>query len=148
MLIGDAHCTKKITGTLKKHRSKECVVFIFKQSVVICEKVSSDQEFSEAQIDYWISFHVSGIIPIKVHIFWEGKKNLRNLHLTFVYSTYRQKLGEDFSKFCDLLSNTHLSPTHLVFLLTKLCFYRNKREKNLNFFLDAPIKKWFYINPY
>ena len=64
MLIGDAHCTKKITGTLKKHRSKECVVFIFKQSVVICEKVSSDQEFLEAQIDYWISFHVSGKIPI------------------------------------------------------------------------------------
>ena len=27
----------------------------------------------------------------KVHIFWEGHKNLRNLHLTFVYSTYRQK---------------------------------------------------------
>ena len=65
LLIGDAHCTKKITGTLKKHRSKkECVVFIFKQSVVICEKVSSDQEFSEAQIDYWISFHVSGKILI------------------------------------------------------------------------------------
>ena len=66
MLIGDAQCTKKITGTLKKHRSKECVVFIFKQSVVICEKVSSDQEFSEAQIDYWISFHVSGKISITV----------------------------------------------------------------------------------
>ena len=62
LLIGDAHCTKKITGTLRKHRSKkECVVFIFKQSVVICEKVSSDQEFSEAQIDYWTSFHVSFI---------------------------------------------------------------------------------------
>ena len=27
----------------------------------------------------------------KVHIFWEGHKILRNLHLTFVYSTYRQK---------------------------------------------------------
>ena len=64
LLIGDAHCTKKITGTLRKQRSKECVVFIFKQSVVICEKVSSDQEFSEAQIDYWISFHVSGKILI------------------------------------------------------------------------------------
>ena len=27
----------------------------------------------------------------KVHIFWEGHKILRNLHLTFVYSTYKQK---------------------------------------------------------
>ena len=28
---------------------------------------------------------------------------LRNLHLTFDYSTYSQKLGRDFAKFCDLL---------------------------------------------
>ena len=40
---------------------------------------------------------------VKVYIFWEGHKILRNLHLTFDYSTYSQKLGEDFAKFCDLL---------------------------------------------
>ena len=28
---------------------------------------------------------------------------MRNLHLTFDYSTYSQKLGEDFAKFCGLL---------------------------------------------
>ena len=39
----------------------------------------------------------------KVHIFWEGHKILRNLHLTFNYSTYSQKLEEDFAKFCGLL---------------------------------------------
>ena len=39
----------------------------------------------------------------KVHIFWAGHKILRNLHLTFDYSTYSQKLGEDFAKFCGLL---------------------------------------------
>ena len=39
----------------------------------------------------------------KVHIFWEGHKILRNLLLTFDYSTYSQKLGEDFAKFCGLL---------------------------------------------
>ena len=39
----------------------------------------------------------------KVHIFWEGHKILRNLHLTFDYSTYSQKLGEDFATFCGLL---------------------------------------------
>ena len=39
----------------------------------------------------------------KVHIFWEGHKIFQNLHLTFDYSTYNQKLGEDFAKFCGLL---------------------------------------------
>ena len=39
----------------------------------------------------------------KVHIFWEGHKILRNLHLTFVYNTYRQKEGGDFAKFCGFL---------------------------------------------
>ena len=39
----------------------------------------------------------------KVHIFWEGHKILKNLHLTFDYSTYSQKLSEDFAKFCGLL---------------------------------------------
>ena len=28
---------------------------------------------------------------------------MRNLHLTFDYNTYSQKLGEDFAKFCGLL---------------------------------------------
>ena len=38
----------------------------------------------------------------KVRIFLEGYKILRNLHLTFVYSTYKQKYGEDFAKFCGI----------------------------------------------
>ena len=39
----------------------------------------------------------------KVHIFWEGHKISRNLPLTFDYSTYSQRLGEDFAKFCGVL---------------------------------------------
>ena len=39
-----------------------------------------------------ITSHLAaGAQIIKVCIFWEGHKILRNLHLTFVYSTYRQK---------------------------------------------------------
>ena len=38
-----------------------------------------------------------------VHIFWEGNKILRNLHLTFVLCSASQKQGEDFAKFCGLL---------------------------------------------
>ena len=39
----------------------------------------------------------------KVHIFWEGHKILRNLHLTFDRMWYSQKQGGDFAKFCGLL---------------------------------------------
>ena len=49
----------------------------------------------------WISFCDHGFI--KVHIFREGQKILRNLPLTFDYSSYSQKLGKDFAKFCGLL---------------------------------------------
>ena len=40
-------------------------------------------------------------ITSKVHIFWEGHKILRNLHLTFVLCS--QKKSGDFTKFCGLL---------------------------------------------
>ena len=112
MLIGDAHCTKKITGTLKKHRSKECVVFIFKQSVVICEKVSSDQEFLEAQIDYWISFHVSGKIPIAYLQKW-----ILNFLLFIVKTIIKPSSKNEVILFCK---------THSDWF--KLCFYRKKYE--------------------
>ena len=36
---------------------------------------------------------------VKVHIFWEGHKILRNLHLTFVLCSASQKQGGDFAKF-------------------------------------------------
>ena len=39
----------------------------------------------------------------KVHIFWEGHKILRNLHLTYVLCSASQKLGEDFAKLYGLL---------------------------------------------
>ena len=35
----------------------------------------------------------------KVRIFWEGHKIWQNLYFTFVYSTYSQKLSEDFGLF-------------------------------------------------
>ena len=40
---------------------------------------------------------------LKVHIFWESHKILRNLPPTFDCMYYSQKLGEDFAKFCGLL---------------------------------------------
>ena len=40
----------------------------------------------------------------KVHMFWEGHKILRNLHLRFVLCSASQIYSGDFSKFCGLLS--------------------------------------------
>ena len=42
---------------------------------------------------------ISQVYFIKVHTFWEGHKILRNLPLTYDYSTYSQKEGKDFAKF-------------------------------------------------
>ena len=53
---------------------------------------------------------------VKVRIFWEGHKLLKNLHLNFVYSTYRQKKGEDFSKFCGLLRKAELYHLHVKYV--------------------------------
>ena len=39
---------------------------------------------------------------IKVHIFWEAHKILRNLHRKFVLCSASQIYGEDFAKFCGL----------------------------------------------
>ena len=58
----------------------------------------------------------------KVHIFWEGHKILRNLHLTFDYSSYSQKLGEDFAKFCGLLRMYELYQHCLEYLLVYVLF--------------------------
>ena len=59
----------------------------------------------------------------KVRIFWEGHKILRNLHLTFVYSTYRQKQGGDFAKFCGLLRIYELYLCSCI-----ITFLTNQRE--------------------
>ena len=48
------------------------------------------------------------VTDFKVHIFWEGLKISRNLHLTFDSSTHSQKKGEDFAKFCGLLRRYEL----------------------------------------
>ena len=40
---------------------------------------------------------------VKVHIFWEGNKILRNLHRRFVLCSASQIYSGDFAKFCGLL---------------------------------------------
>ena len=49
-------------------------------------KVESLKNCYEALMEYVITHGAD-----KVRIFWEGHKILQNLHLTFVYSTQKQK---------------------------------------------------------
>ena len=59
----------------------------------------------------YLAQHVSPAIPavgklktaLKVQIFWEGHKILRNLHQLFDWQYTGQIVGGRFSKFCGLL---------------------------------------------
>ena len=70
----------------------------------------------------------------KVQIFWEDHKILRNLPLTFDYSTIHivKSKGEDFAKFCGLLRIyelyliTIVYPVHQMPTTNALIFYPPK----------------------
>ena len=52
-------------------------------------KVGALKRIAEKRPNFLINKRES--MPGKVHIFWEGHTILRNLHLTFDYSTQSQK---------------------------------------------------------
>ena len=57
---------------------------------------------------FWEGHKILRNLPLtfdysKVHMFWEGHKIWRNIPLTFDGMYCSQKLGEDFAKFCGLL---------------------------------------------
>ena len=53
-------------------------------------------------LDFDMPF-IAPLLILKFIYSEKATKILRNLPLTFDYSTYDQKLGEDFAKFCGLL---------------------------------------------
>ena len=68
-------------------------------------------------------------------MFWEGHKILRNLHLTFDYSTYSQKLGEDFAKFCafsEYMNFKWLKSIDNKTIRTQIIYLPTDRDKNQN----------------
>ena len=68
----------------------------------------SEQKRKKTDTEYSL-FNVRGWVTplknwtVKVYIFREGHKFLRNHHLTFDCMYCSQKLGEDFAKFSGLL---------------------------------------------
>ena len=85
--------------------TKFCEIFTLLLSYVV--QVKSKVKISQNSVafsEYTMNFMVfrSKMGPSKVHIFWEGHKNLRNLHLIFDWH-YIGTTGGDFTKFCGLL---------------------------------------------
>mgnify|MGYP006864198437 CR=1 FL=1 len=53
----------------------------------------------------WRPFEIIPIIQFdKVHVFWEGHKILRTLHLTFVLCSANQKQVEEFVAFSEYMN--------------------------------------------
>ena len=71
-------------------------------------------------------FYFTGIW-FKVLTFWEGHKILPNFPLTFDYSRYSQKQGEDFAKFCGLLRIYELY-VEKPEILTIFCLYFRRND--------------------
>ena len=61
--------------------------------------VSKRNYFFAAKVHTHTPAFFTSRLRLKVHIFWEGHKILRNLPLTFDRMYCSQKLGEDFAKF-------------------------------------------------
>ena len=65
-----------------------------------------------------------------VHIFWEGRKTLRNLHFTFVLSMLRQsKVVGEFAKLCGLLRIYELYYTAVYCTVCKTHLYVRRCHK-------------------
>ena len=63
LIKGDATCYKKKSGRIMKPRPRDSVIFIFRESIIVCEKgpqlFSSQNASSLPQINYWVSFRVN-----------------------------------------------------------------------------------------
>ena len=73
---GDAICYKKFTRKLstKKKKPRECMVFIFRETVIICEKVTDDKPYSPQLFNYWLSFQVPTYQSICIHYLFQSSR--------------------------------------------------------------------------
>ena len=59
MCTGNAICYEKLaTKTTKKNKLRECAVFIFTETIIICDEVKNDQKDELPLFNYWVSFQV------------------------------------------------------------------------------------------
>ena len=89
----------------------EKLIFNMKKEVAICWTRPNWNSNPKQNLWFmtieWINqnyrWRLESCTAVKVQIFWEGYKVLRNLHQLFVRCSASQIVGGDFSKFCGLL---------------------------------------------
>ena len=95
--------------------------------------------FEKISAKIWSSLHLCFDV-FKVHIFWEGRKILRNPPLTFDYSTYSQgkgKISQNFVAFSIYMNFTVM--VLLTYYIMSCIFLIS--SKNCNFFVYFLIYK-------
>ena len=103
--------------TYQSHRSESCngcctMNDLPRDTVILCD--SRFPKLSSKTSERWLGyFRCKQATTLKVHIFWEGHKILRNLPLTFYCMYCSQKLVEDFAKF--------LWPSQNIWTLRSCC---------------------------
>ena len=102
-------------------------------------KTFTNKKVMEIFLYSWVNAYLKRVLKkisaYKVHIFWEGHKILLSLHLAFDYSTYSQKKGEDFAKFCGLLRIYELYKIILSPLIWESWRFSCKKIMFVTFFL-------------
>ena len=69
---------------------------------------------------------INNLFYIKVHIFWEGHKNLRNLHCKFALCSNGQIYRGDFAKFWGHLRIYELYKLISYYYVVNIYFFQNK----------------------
>ena len=89
LCTGDAICYKKFSKKIstKKKKSRECMVFIFRETVIICDKVRGDQPYSPQLFNYWISFQVHIYSYAFINYKVQMNLDLRNCELRKIVAT-------------------------------------------------------------
>ena len=67
--------------------------------------IAKNQKLCQNQNSKWRNFamaFIQNLVSIKVHIFWEGHKTLRNLHHRFDRNYIGQIYSGDFAKNCEM----------------------------------------------
>ena len=86
---------------LSKEKKIPCFIIFFK--LITQSKFSILDKNVGLKLRGWHLYLMIEIRCIKVHIFWEGHKILRNLHLRFDWHYIGQIYDGNFAKFCGFL---------------------------------------------
>ena len=99
--------------------------------------LKEEQRMAEEMDAEWFSINLNTLIlNFKVHIFWEGHKILRNLHLTFVLCNVvpvksKVKISQNYVAFSEYMNFTYLSYNleYRLFVFQDIVFFKKFERK-------------------